>query len=393
MNPTTQIFIFYLFFCDFTMDSIMRALKTSKRRITQQVKVATGQSDVTSDATYDIAYRQFCDVEKNLSTLHAQCVALVSNIDNWCNTNRKLADELKRFTNTANSSSEEMEIYKETVVNLHSALQGEYEQTRRALMTILRTRIIARIDHLLKDDFSQVHKIVKARKNIIMDFDSHRDKCSQFERKGDNDKADRFRRKAEHDKQMLDEHTAYLEERFDELIEIGSIILNKETATLITCEMYLVKRQYEAMVGICNNFGDDVVSAVTYDIDDVIARIQEGENVESNYVAPELDLPEPKNMEIPQVTAFKDAPRKQSIVEEEEYEPQPQPQRRKPLPTPGTKKQYVIAMYALEAEEEGELSFQEGDRIEVIRKDPSGWWEGKLHGVVGIFPENYTQPA
>ena len=385
----------------------MRALKTSKRRITQKMKVATGishsslvilclgQSDITSDATYDIAFRQFCDVEKNLSTLHAQCTALVSNIDNWCNTNRKLADELKRFTNTANSSSEEMEVYKETVINLHGALQLEYDQTRRALMTILRNRIMNRIDHLLKDDFNQVHKIVKARKNIIMDYDSHREKTSQFERKGENDKADRFRRKADHDKQMLDEHTAYLEERFDELIEVGSIILNKETATLITCEMYLVKRQYEAMVGICNNFGDDVVSAVTYDIDDVIARIQEGENVESNYIAPELDLPEPKSLAIPEITAFKDVPRKSSTAEayEDYEEPQPQPARRKPLPPPGgARKMYVVAMYDLAAEDEGELSFREGDRIEVIRKDPSGWWEGRLNGVVGLFPENYTQP-
>ena len=99
----------------------MRALKTSKRRITQQVKVATGmcrvrrilrlgQSDITSDATFDIAFRQFCDVEKNLSTLHAQCTALVNNIDSWCDTNRKLADELKRFTNTANNDSEEMQV-------------------------------------------------------------------------------------------------------------------------------------------------------------------------------------------------------------------------------------------------------------------------------------------
>ena len=348
---------------------------------------------MTSDAAYDIAYRQFCDVESNLTTLHAQCVALVSNIDNWCNTNRKLADELKRFTNTANNNSEEMEIYKETVVNLHSALQVEYDQTRRALMTILRTRIMSRIDRLLKDEFTQIHKIVKARKNIIMDYDSHCQKCSQFERKGDSEKADRFRRKADHDKQMLDEHTAYLEERFDELIAIGSIILNKETATLITCEMYLVKRQYEAMVNICNNFGDEIVSAVTYDIDDVIARIQEGENVESSYVPPELDLPEPKNLAVPQMTPFQDVPRRQSAPEVyDEYDQQPRASRAKPLPTPG-KKTYVVAMYDLEAEEEGELSFNEGDRIEVIRKDSSGWWEGRLNGVVGLFPENYTQPA
>ena len=349
---------------------------------------------MTSDAAFDIAYRQFSDVEKNLTTLYSQCAHLVSNVDNWCDTNRKLADELKRFTNTANNNSEEMRVYSETVNKLHAALQLEYEQTRRAIMVILRSRVMSRIDHLLKDEFNQVQKIVKVRKNIITDYDSHRQKCSGFERKGDNDKADRFRRKAEHDKQMLEEHTYYLEQRFAELIEIGSIILNKETATLITCEMYLVKRQYEAMVGICNNFGEDVVGAITYDIDDVLERIQQGENVESNYTPPDLELSEPANLPVPQVTDFQDVPLRRGSQQEgpDAYESYHQPPR-KPLPTPGRARQYVIAMYPLEAEEEGELSFNEGDRIEVLRKDPSGWWEGKLNGVVGLFPENYTQPA
>lgn len=169
---------------------------------------------MTSDATFDLAYRQFADVEKNLSTLHTQCVNLVRNMDTWCDTNRKLADELKRFTNTANNHSEEMQVYSDTVNNLHAALQMEYEQTRRAVTVILRTRVMSRIDHLLKDDFAQVQKIVKTRRNIITDYDSHRQKCSSFERKGDNDKANRFRHKAEHDKEMLDEHTSYLEQPF-----------------------------------------------------------------------------------------------------------------------------------------------------------------------------------
>ena len=322
-------------------------------------------------------------------------MALVNNVDSWCDTNRKLADELKRFTNSAGTSSDEMQAYMDTITSLHSALQVEYNYTRRALMVILRNRIMGRIDRLLKNDFAQVQKIVKTRKNIIMDYDSHRQKCSQMERKGDNDKADRFRRKSEHDKDMLDEHTAYLEARFKELIEVGTIILNKETATLITCEMFLVKRQYEAMAGICNNLGEDVVSAVTYDIEDVIARIQNGDNIESSYEAPDLDLPQPLNLEIPRVTDFQDAPRRRQSTESSTYESAYERQApRKPLPVPGgNRPTYVIAMYPLEAEEEGELSFNEGDRIEVIRKDPSGWWEGKLNGVVGLFPENYTQPA
>ena len=349
---------------------------------------------MTSDATYDIIYRQFCDIEKNLTIFNKQCIALIGNIESWCDTNRKLANELKRFTNTAGIDSADMESYTEAVTNLDAVLQSEYFQTRRALCCVLRNRIINRIDRLLKGDFAQVQKVVKARENIITDYDSHRQKCSSFERKGDSNKADRFRRKAEHDKDMLDEHTAYLEERFQELINIGTIILRVENATLVTCEMYLVKRQYEAMVGICNNFGDEVVSAITYDIDDVISRIQAGENVESTYQAPDLDFPEPKNLEIPRVTDFKDVPQQRRRSTEDydnsAYESYREP--RRPLP-PVKARSYVIALYPLEAEEEGELSFDQGDRIEVIRKDPSGWWEGRLNGVVGLFPENYTQPA
>ena len=75
-----------------------------------------------------------------------------------------------------------------------------------------------------------------------------------------------------------------------------------------------------------------MVSAVTYDIDSVISQIQSGENVESTYVPPELDLPEPKNLPIPEVTVFKDVPRAPRQAEEEAYEPARTST--KPLPKP-----------------------------------------------------------
>lgn len=53
---------------------------------------------------------------------------------------------------------------------------------------------------------------------------------------------------------------------------------------------------------------------------------------------------------------------------------------------------FVVAVYSLAAGEDGELSFKQGDRIEVLREDDSGWWEGQLRGEVGLFPENYTRP-
>jgi myosin-1 len=48
------------------------------------------------------------------------------------------------------------------------------------------------------------------------------------------------------------------------------------------------------------------------------------------------------------------------------------------------------AIYTYEAQDTDELSFNEGDIIEIIREDPSGWWQGQLRKRSGSFPSNYV---
>jgi len=50
----------------------------------------------------------------------------------------------------------------------------------------------------------------------------------------------------------------------------------------------------------------------------------------------------------------------------------------------------VTAQHNYDAQEGNELSFRKGDKIEVIRRDPSGWWEGKVNGREGLFPSSYV---
>ncbi|WRT66473.1 uncharacterized protein IL334_003432 [Kwoniella shivajii] len=54
---------------------------------------------------------------------------------------------------------------------------------------------------------------------------------------------------------------------------------------------------------------------------------------------------------------------------------------------------YATAVFDFEAQAEGDLSFNAGDRIEIIEKteNPDEWWTGKLNGRTGIFPGTYTQ--
>jgi hypothetical protein len=50
------------------------------------------------------------------------------------------------------------------------------------------------------------------------------------------------------------------------------------------------------------------------------------------------------------------------------------------------------ALYDYAAENPDDLSFKEGDIINVMDKsDPSGWWQGELNGVSGFFPSNFVE--
>lgn len=54
---------------------------------------------------------------------------------------------------------------------------------------------------------------------------------------------------------------------------------------------------------------------------------------------------------------------------------------------------YATAIFDYEAQAEGDLSFRAGDRIEIVEQTESAedWWTGRLNGVTGVFPGNYTQ--
>jgi myosin-1 len=51
----------------------------------------------------------------------------------------------------------------------------------------------------------------------------------------------------------------------------------------------------------------------------------------------------------------------------------------------------VRAIYAYEAQDTDELSFQEGQIIELVKKDESGWWQGRIGPKNGLFPANYVE--
>ncbi|KAJ7293886.1 hypothetical protein C8J57DRAFT_1162760 [Mycena rebaudengoi] len=71
----------------------------------------------------------------------------------------------------------------------------------------------------------------------------------------------------------------------------------------------------------------------------------------------------------------------------------PPPPPLKPKPKIAPKIQYVVALYDFAAQADGDLSFNTGDRIEVVERGASAedWWTGRVNGQQGVFPGNYVQ--
>ncbi|KAJ8247890.1 hypothetical protein GJAV_G00251740 [Gymnothorax javanicus] len=67
--------------------------------------------------------------------------------------------------------------------------------------------------------------------------------------------------------------------------------------------------------------------------------------------------------------------------------PKPAP---KPAPKPKPQVPQCKALYAYDAQDTDELSFNANDIIDIVKEDASGWWTGRLRGKQGLFPNNYV---
>lgn len=55
--------------------------------------------------------------------------------------------------------------------------------------------------------------------------------------------------------------------------------------------------------------------------------------------------------------------------------------------------QFVVALYDHVADADDELDFSVGDKVEVVEQGDGGWWTGRCHGKIGLFPVNYVDAS
>eukprot|EP00730_Choanoeca_flexa_P019151 TRINITY_DN9345_c0_g3_i1.p1 TRINITY_DN9345_c0_g3~~TRINITY_DN9345_c0_g3_i1.p1 ORF type:complete len:1057 (+),score=322.91 TRINITY_DN9345_c0_g3_i1:85-3255(+) len=71
--------------------------------------------------------------------------------------------------------------------------------------------------------------------------------------------------------------------------------------------------------------------------------------------------------------------------------PPPGAGRKKPPPRPKPKLPQARALYDYDAQDADELTLKYGDIIFIVKKDASGWWQGKKGGKEGLVPANYLE--
>ena len=53
--------------------------------------------------------------------------------------------------------------------------------------------------------------------------------------------------------------------------------------------------------------------------------------------------------------------------------------------------QKAVAVFDFKGERPGDLSFNKGDLVQILKEDPSGWWIGRFGNKEGHFPANHVQ--
>ena len=118
------------------------------------------------------------------------------------------------------------------------------------------------------------------------------------------EEAMRFHSKARHDNAMLNAFTAYLTRRMEEFVSLGLKLLLLCTTTMVACEFYLTKRQYDALCMMGTNLSEEDVFSITSELTTLVRKVTAGESIEKDIIAPLLEIDPHPPSEYPVYTSY-----------------------------------------------------------------------------------------
>ena len=351
--------------------------------------------------------------------------SVIKNLKNWSATNYKLSRSInKSISGIEQSEREALHEFSENIGDLDKFYKSEYTQTVRAISAILQHRVVKQIDLFVKNGSEGIDVLYKQRKNIRLDYDSHLQRVALYQRKKNEVQTSRFQAKALHDKEMLDQFTSFLQSHFEDFISIGSTILMECSASIVVTQMYLVKKQYDALSDVGNNIGEQFTDMVLNDLSSILEDIQSGNEVEKTFQPALHNFPLHTDETIPKYTTFREfeasSLSQPLLVESFNTEPENQ-EPRSAKRAAGRKRRASInekatederspwsltTDYATEREEEEEVTFfddkeeEEGEEDDdmvdttspLFRTDSLSWREQELGLVEWSSQDDYMNP-
>ena len=370
-----------------------------------------------SDQSFQDLHQKYEQVGKHLSALMEYCLHLMKTIEKTSSSKFTASQEYVTFVNTQPLFEDEaVTRYKEYVTDLNTFYRNQHEVATNVVIKVLKKRIVEQITAFLKDGTADMDSLYKKRNDIRLDYDSHLQKTGLYESKNAMDEAMRFHSKARHDNVMLNAFTVYLTRRMEEFVSLGMKLLLMCTTTMISCELYLAKQQYDAFCMMGTNVNEDDVFSITSELNTLVQKAISGVPVDKDIIAPLLEIDPHPPSEYPVYTSYDEWVKSGGAElpspdideldgnscndngkrEEESFQSnslcdnteRTDGQSSDSLPhTPFQ----ATALYSFSGTEEGDLSFEKDEVINVMCVNDRDWWQGEINGKTGIFPSNYVE--
>ncbi|CCJ31036.1 unnamed protein product [Pneumocystis jirovecii] len=389
-------------------------------RAPQQVKGKLNIGENTVDQVYMEIESQFRGLEQKLRKLSNNAKRYIEAVSDVLNYQLQFSEVIEeiykpitgKVAETENPFSEE---YNDAIkaTEGYQIIVKELQETLTPELEMIELRIIKPTNELLSI-VNSIYKITEKRERKRLDYDRHRANLKKLQDK--KEKTLKDERALYNAENMLEQSTQeyeyynnLLKEELPMLFDLESSFIRPVFQNFYYMQLNIYYTLYEKMKHINISYFDfdkeiiEGFEAKRGNIQEItenlgiltfLARcISDSESSKIYKSAPTISQTEsnthsdglPPYSEIPDSRAFETNYRNNTI---EKVIPPSLPSKPNAFKT----KKYAVALYDYKAQEEGDLSFSAGDKIEIIKRteNTNDWWVGKLNGVEGVFPGNYT---
>ncbi|QSL64308.1 hypothetical protein MERGE_001608 [Pneumocystis wakefieldiae] len=412
-----------------------RGFQKAVVRAPQQVKGKLNIGENTVDAAYIDVETQFKELEQKLKKLFINTKKYVQSITDILNYQMEFAGIIEEIYKPITGKTTEIEnkTHEECseavdACQKYQTIVKELQETLTPELQMIEIKIINPISELLSI-ISSIHRITEKRERKRLDYDRHRSNLKKLQDKKEKTLKDEralysAENVVEQSTQEFEYYNTLLKEELPILFGLETNFIQPLFQNLYYMQLKIYYTLYEKMKCIDIGYFDlnteivegfelkrsniqeitESLGIVKFTLSRRSRCISELDNSKPAKLSPTLSQLESNNQpeELPPYHKVQNLQSYQlncgnNIGESSNVNnkhsnvkkiPPPLPSK----PTASRGRQCAVALYDYEAQMKGDLSFKVGDRIEIIKRTENinDWWTGKLNGVQGIFPGNYT---